>query len=304
MAANIALEFMMTSLGQALGRIANSLGLSRNAPQHGVKTITLDYPIHPRKRPYESSIGGKQIAALLAKQHGKYSSFLSQMASYGDELRRIPDTAAAEASKPFWQNPWLPPLDSAAIYSLIRSQKPAVYFEVGSGTSTKFARQAITDGGLSTRLISVDPYPRAEIDGICDEAIRQKFEDLDAHVYLDRISPGDIVFIDNSHRSFQSSDVTVFFTEMLPALPAGVTWGLHDILLPADYPEEWLARFYNEQYLLTAYLLGGHGADEVLFPAAYVAQSPEFASQLERLFDWPGHQALQRGGGAFWMQRR
>ena len=66
------------------------------------------------------------------------------------------------------------------------------------------------------------------------------------------LSAGDMVFIDNSHRAFQNSDVTVFFTEVLPALPAGVAYGIHDIFLPDDYPAGWSDRFYNEQYLLAA----------------------------------------------------
>ena len=37
---------------------------------------------------------------------------------------------------------------------------------------------------------------------------------------------------------------------------------MHDILLPFDYPAEWADRFFNEQYLLASYLLGGAAGDE------------------------------------------
>ena len=36
--------------------------------------------------------------------------------------------------------------------------------EIGSGNSTKFARRAIRDHRLCTRITSIDPHPRAEID--------------------------------------------------------------------------------------------------------------------------------------------
>jgi len=41
---------------------------------------------------------------------------------------------------------------------------PRVYFEIGLGHSIKFARHAIKLGGLQTKVISIDPDPRAEID--------------------------------------------------------------------------------------------------------------------------------------------
>ena len=63
-------------------------------------------------------------------------------------------------------NGWLPGLDSAALYAFLARTDPALYLEVGSGNSTKFARRAITDHGLRTRLVSIDPQPRAEIDAL------------------------------------------------------------------------------------------------------------------------------------------
>jgi hypothetical protein len=60
--------------------------------------------------------------------------------------------------------------------------------------------------------------------------------------------------------------------EVLPCLAARTIYGLHDIFLPDDYPPEWRERFYNEQYLLPAFLFGGCGADEMLFASAYAAQ--------------------------------
>jgi hypothetical protein len=141
------------------------------------------------------------------------------------------------------------------LYSLLAQHNPRHYVEVGSGNSTKFARRAIRDHGLQTRITSIDPFPRAEIDSICDRVIREPVE----HVALDTfdmLQPGDILFIDSSHRTFMNSDVTALSLDVLPRLPAGVIVEVHDITLPGDYPPQWTGRYYSEQYLLAAYLLG------------------------------------------------
>jgi hypothetical protein len=123
--------------------------------------------------------------------------------------------------------------------------------------------------------------------------------------FWDGIGPQDMLFLDNSHRSFQGSDVTVFFSEVLPALPSGTVWGLHDIFLPMDYPDYWKDRFYNEQYLLLAYLLGGSVEDEVLLPVAWASSQERLRAILEPLW---AHDDGLRGwwahGGCFWMRRR
>jgi len=56
--------------------------------------------------------------------------------------------------------------------------------------------------------------------------------------------------VDNSHRCFQNSDVTVVFLDVLPRLRSGVIIYIDDVYLPYDYPPEWSMRYYSEQYLL------------------------------------------------------
>jgi hypothetical protein len=112
------------------------------------------------------------------------------------------------------------------------------------------------------------------------------------------------LFIDNSHRSFPNSDVTVFFAEVMPALPPGTIWGLHDIFLPWDYPEEWRDRFYSEQYLLMSYLLGGAIGDEIILPVMWTTRQPHLHGILAQL--WAREELFRdvgTHGGCFWMQR-
>jgi hypothetical protein len=267
------------------------------------RLIETDYPYSPRPRPYSESSGGKRIIALLEQADETSRKWLAEAAQYIDHFRMIPPHADPTGTAPAWINDMLPGLDGMMLYTLVRSLRPRVYLEVGSGNSTKFVRRAIQDGALSTKIISIDPHPRAEVDVLCDEIIRKPFEDVHESTYLDLMSAGDMMFIDNSHRSFTNSDVTVFFTETISALPSGIYYGIHDICLPYDYPEEWNERFYNEQYLLASYLLGGGGGDEIIFPGIYVSNAPQFSRPIASLFDAPEFHGVARHAGAFWMRR-
>jgi hypothetical protein len=138
---------------------------------------------------------------------------------------------------------------------------------------------------------------------LCDQIIRKELENCDLSLFAD-LTAEDVVFVDNSHRSFQNSDVTVFFTEILPLLRSGCHYGIHDIFLPNDYPEAWLSRWYNEQYLLMAYLLGGADGDEIVLPVHYIQQTPALLATLDPLLRHPALGGAIPLGGAFWMRRR
>ena len=70
----------------------------------------------------------------------------------------------SDSATPFWANDWFPPLDGATLYGLIAERSPRRYIEVGSGISTRFARQAIQDANLPTFIISIDPHPHTAVD--------------------------------------------------------------------------------------------------------------------------------------------
>src|SRR5262245_41402086 len=56
---------------------------------------------------------------------------------------------------PYWNNPWLPPLDAISLMGHLTIRRPAIYLEVGSGNSTKFARWIIERLKLPTKITSV-----------------------------------------------------------------------------------------------------------------------------------------------------
>jgi hypothetical protein len=179
--------------------------------------------------------------------------------------------------------------------------RPARYFEIGSGNSTKFARNAIATHRLATRLISLDRAPRAQIDLLCDEVIRAPLETVDLAV-LDQLQSGDVLFIDGSHQCLMNSDVTVVFLEVLPRLPAGVWVHFHDIFLPWDYPAEWVDRYYAEEYLLACWLLAESPRIQVELPNYFVSRHPDLMTELEPVYSLlPG---VQTHGGSFWLRMR
>jgi hypothetical protein len=264
-------------------------------------TIEIDYELNPRPRDLGASPGGALLKRTLRSSHDAIAEVLNSISdlAWTSSLSRGEPAAATE---PYWFNLWFPPLDGLSLAAILKSKNPKLYLEIGSGNSTKFARRAVKEHNLQTRIVSIDPSPRAEIDAICDEVIRIPLENTEISVF-NKLQSGDVLLIDSSHRSFMNSDVTVFFTEILPGLPPGVIYGIHDIFLPDDYPKTWTDRYYNEQYLLTMYLLGGADGDRVLFPVSYIARSGSFTEQLATLGKKIGLDPTEVRGGCFWMQR-
>jgi hypothetical protein len=273
---------MRTGARRAAREVGKAI-LRFGAPGRQVELF--EHPLDPRPRG-----SNRALARMFAAEAHVYEQTLTTIAKATDHLRA--------AGLP-WMNPFFPPLDSASLYGVIWSRKPRLYVEIGSGYSTIFARRAISDSASATHIISVDPHPRKEVDDLCDEVIRSRLQDLEI-ARLPHLAEGDVLFFDGTHQSFPNSDVTVFFTELLPSLPAGVVVGIHDIYLPDDYPEWQAANLPNEQYLLASWLLGRGNADGVLLPCAFVQRYTELGGLLAPL--WRRLGESQGNGGAFWFE--
>lgn len=276
---------------------------SQPSPPPPGTAIALDYAVHPRAR-WGNAWGlpaHDALEKIIWRNDKPIIATLETIAGYREALRNIPARAPEDHDTPRWINGWLPGLDGAALYALVRERQPAVYWEVGSGNSTRFVKQAIVDGNLPTRIVSIDPSPRAEIDRLCDEVLRAPLEDICA-LLMARIGSGDVCFIDCSHRAFQNSDVTVAMLELLPSLPPDVVIGFHDIFLPDDYPPEWATRYYNEQYLLAMFLLGGHAGMEIILPAWAVSRRPELAAKVASIWEGQEFAEVEQHGDAFWLR--
>lgn len=268
------------------------------------RSFQFEYPYFPAARFGWGKPAHRRLYDTINARRSDYASLLSQFVNMKEKLAAIELHAGEQDPRPRWLNPWFPGLDAVALYGLIAIAKPQRIIEIGSGNSTKFARQAIRDQQLATELVSIDPAPRAEVDALCNRLIRQGAENVDVSIYRE-LQAGDILFVDSSHRSFMNSDVTVIFLEVLPELNSGVLVQFHDIFLPFDYPDSWSGRLYNEQYMLAAYLLGGGNGCEIVFPSAFVEQDEQLAAMLNPLWEAAPHmQSVPRNGASFWLRKR
>lgn len=264
--------------------------------------IFIEYPGNPQSRYGYGKPPHDKLNKIINRNREIYKENLTSFLEYKDNFLNISmKEDKTNPNFPAWDNGWLPGLDSVALYGFIAHNKPKQYFEIGSGNSTKFAKRAIIDQDLKTEITSFDPYPRAEIDSICDNIIRKPVEDVDAGIFND-LGKGDILFVDNSHFSFMNSDVTVVFLDILPELKKGVFVQFHDIFLQFDYPPEWRGRYFSEQYLLAAYILADENKLEVLFPSNFITHDDELKKVMNPLWANPKMKGIEAFGGSFWVR--
>lgn len=166
--------------------------------------------------------------------------------------------------EPRWNQDWFPALDAVAYYTMIRLYRPQLIIEIGSGHSTRFALRAISDGKLDTKMMAIDPVPRANLHR-AHPALQwheSRVEEADQDIWQ-KLQSGDFLFIDSSHILMPGTDLDFLLNKILPALPKGVFIHFHDIFLPEDYPKDWRWRGYNEQQVVANLLY--NSAWRVLF---------------------------------------
>ena len=269
----------------------------------GRQPIYLDYPVHPIRRWGWGRPQHPALHEVIAAGRERYAELIVSLDAFAEGLRRVPLTPSNDR-EPHWDNAYMAGLDAGTLYAFPKIFGPKRYLEIGSGNSTRFVRRSIEDHGLSTKITSIDPMPRAFVDEICDEVIRAGLEEAPLELF-DVLEENDVLMIDGSHRCFQNSDVTVAFLDILPRLRPGVLVFIHDIYLPDDYPPEWERRFYSEQYLLGTLLLADRGRRyEIVFPGRFCATDPVLAP---RTLAWwrtiaPGDSHVR--ASAFWLRIR
>lgn len=267
------------------------------------QTLHLDYRVNftPRSRP-ETGEGLKEIHAILDERKPQIEGEVKRILNYTEQLHAIRKRSdESNPLLPAWNNNFLPGLDIAALYMYIAERKPKKYMEVGSGNSTLVAAAAKNQYSTDTEIISIDPYPRADIDQVSQRIVRRPFEQVGTE-WADELEAGDILFIDNSHRALPNSDATVFFLEWLPRLKPGVIVQVHDIYLPWDYPQDMCERGYSEQYVLAAMVMSNPQRFRPILPVFWVAQQPEMQTMLAPLWANKNLHGVERHGGSFWFE--
>lgn len=237
-----------------------------------------------------------ELLRRIEKQRDTILSILSDFSLADGVFKTIQTEGNPDSTTPYWGNPFFAFLDAAALIAMLIQKKPKLYLEIGSGNSTKFVRHTIQTAKLNTRVISIDPEPRAQVNELCESVVRTRLEDCDLNLF-DELESGDILFFDGSHRLFTNSDVAVFFLEVMPRLRPGVIVQIHDIFLPFDYPPAWKRRMYSEQYMLAAMMLCPTPPFRVLLPNCLVCSDPSLQDGI------PSH-IIPTGwrGGSFWIE--
>lgn len=269
-------------------------------PGHGTDLMRVDFPppceAAPRWGHGRAAHPGLE-RILSANEADQIETLRACLVTADDRAGWPAQEDPARPELPWRENIFQTAFDQAALYGMLRHFKPERYLEVGSGMSTRIAWQARRAGVFPMEIISVDPLPRVDVSRLCDAPHRTRLEDM-IERFVALATPRTVVYFDGTHRSFPGSDVTLFFLEVLPRLPAGTLVHIHDIYLPADYPARELPRFWSEQYLLAAWLLGGGQGLKVLLPCARLAAMPHTrAIAQEALGD------TRVEGSSFWLRK-
>lgn len=264
------------------------------------QTIHLEYKVNPKPRFSPHPL----LYEIVDRHRDIYRQLLNGFLTYRDTIQQIRDSKQeTDPDKPAWNNGYLPGLDIVALYGITAMINPRRYVEIGSGNSTKVVRKSISENKLSTKITSIDPYPRANIDHLADEVMRLPIEDVsDLSAIVSSLEENDILFIDNSHRVFPNSDAMVCFLEILPMLKKGVIVHFHDIYLPYDYPQFMCDRFYSEQYMLAAFLLANSDRYQPMMPNFFVSEDKELSETIAPIWEHENLRTVERHGGSFWLR--
>lgn len=268
------------------------------------QSIHLEYEVNSKPRYGHGKPAHTLLLDLINKNRPIYKDLLESFLKNIERIHHIKNSSQeTDENNPAWNNGFLPGLDIVGIYGIIAKYQPSMYIEIGSGNSTKVARKSIKENNLNTEIISIDPFPRANIDHLADKIIRQRFESLsDNKFIIESLNENDILFIDNSHRVFPNSDAMICFLELIPFLKKGVIVHIHDVYLPYDYPQFMCDRFYNEQYMLAAFILANPEKFRTILPNYYISEDAELAKIISPMWNHPNLTNVEKHGGSFWLQ--
>lgn len=268
------------------------------------QTVHLEYKVNLTPRFNKGNFVFEKLNSLVQENENYYKELLESFTIHLDKISEIKEhSQETNEDLPTWNNGYFPGMDIINLYGVIAHLKPKQILEIGSGNSTKVARKAIRENGLSTKITSIDPFPRANIDHLSDTVIRLALEEVTQIGNLvSTLEAGDILFIDNSHRSLPNSDVTICFLELLPQLKKGVIVHVHDIYIPFEYPQYMCDRLYNEQYFLASMLMNNPDRYKTILPNYYIYQNTDLQGVLAPFWKLPGMQNVEKHGGSYWLR--
>jgi hypothetical protein len=227
---------------------------------------------------------------------------------YGHECR-WPHTSTRDIHQFYTDNGSFSFGCAAALYSMIRHNKPRNIIEIGSGNSSLVINQALAKNAetdnIKTNYTIIDPYPNKSVVATLEhlsELIETRVELMDPD-FFSRLSSNDILFIDSGHTVRIGSDVNYLILDVLPSLSPGVNIHFHDIPIPYEYPKTYainpqFRQFWTESYLLQAFLCFNRKF-EILLAMSYLMT--EYSDTFAKCFPHCEPVQLQNTSGSFWM---
>ncbi len=248
-----------------------------------------------------------ELAGIEMNEEAQLQLLERFAATFKDEYDSFPATQT-DPRRYHTDNGLFESVDGEVLYCMVRSLKPRRIFEIGSGHSTLVCAEAVVanaaeDPGYRCELRAIEPYPNQTLRGGfpgLSRLVVAPVQEVPVSDFLE-LGENDVLFIDSSHVLGIGGDVRYEYLEILPRLNPGVVVHVHDIFLPAEYPRDWVMRqhrFWNEQYLLQALLVGNAGF-EVLWGSSFLhLRHPD---ALERAFG--SYSRDGRWPASFWMRR-
>jgi predicted O-methyltransferase YrrM len=197
---------------------------------------------------------------------------------YRHEYERFPLESTGRPHEFFDDNGQFASTDAEVLHCMIRHYRPRRVVEVGSGFSSLVTAAALLlnarEDGIEGELICIEPYPNETLRAGFPGLTRLIAEPVQAVplAYFEELEANDVLFIDSSHVVAIGSDTTREILDILPRLKPGVLVHFHDIFSPIEYPRNWVLdehRFWNEQYLLEAFL-SFNDRFEILYAGSYL----------------------------------
>ncbi|HDR74340.1 MAG TPA: hypothetical protein ENN85_10640 [Methanoculleus sp.] len=177
----------------------------------------------------ETACGGfkrteSQYTILSEKTRQQYRAVLHSFLPFRDTCTCIPlepRSPATDIARPGWRNHDLPPLDALSLYCFLCLKNPNNYFEIGSGSATRFARQAIRDGHLRTTMTVYDrlTYPGDPANLLADRRRRAPIPVVCGTITA-ALKPGDILHINVA--AVPDRGLSAILDEIIPNLCPGV----------------------------------------------------------------------------------
>ena len=202
-------------------------------------------------------------------------------------------------------NSGLAMLDAFILYSFIRDKRPKIMIEIGSGESTKISIEALEKNlksGLDYKFIAIEPFPRKFLKDLKNEnflLVSSNVQDVEPSFFCE----ADILFIDSSHVSKICSDVNHEMLHILPLMKVGSVVHWHDIMIPGDYPENWIRNqkiFWNESYMVQTFMMF-NASFRIIWAAKYLQLNQ--SEILKSKFSYFNPEDPNQQLSSFWIER-